>query len=177
MGEIQQHPPVLMIAAVISRYDQGHQWAREKLIEMLGTVAMESEAFQFTETSFYEASMGAELVKRFLVFENFSDPGTLADLKQQTNALELEFAREFECPEIRPLNLDPGYITDAKLVLATTKDRDHRIYLRDGIFAEVTLHYKRSGWSVNRWTYPNYQRADFHEFFTRCRDYLRSRRQ
>lgn len=177
MGEIQQHPPTLMIVAIISRYDHGHQWAQEKLIELLGPVAMTSEAFQFTETSFYEASMGTELEKRFLAFEKLADPGTLADLKRRTNSLEAEYASEFEYPEQRPLNLDPGYITDAKLVLATTKDRDHRIYLGDGIFAEVTLHYKRSGWSVNRWTYPNYQRPDFHEFFTQCRNYLRAKRQ
>ena len=68
---------------------------------------------------------------------------------------------------------EPGYLTEAKLVLATTKDRDHRIYLHDGIYAEVTLNWVRGGWVNQRWTYPDYQRADFQEFFTKCRDYLR----
>lgn len=176
MGEIQQHPPVMMLAAVISRHDHAHEWARDKLVDLLGPVALVSEPFRFTETSFYEASMGTELVKQFLAFERFADPGGLPELKRATNDLESTYASEFEHPEERPLNLDPGYISDAKLVLATTKDRDHRIYLRDGIFAEVTLHYKRSGWSVNRWTYPNYQRTDFHDFFTECRNYLRAQR-
>jgi hypothetical protein len=54
-------------------------------------------------------------------------------------------------PEPRPLNLDPGYLTEAKLVLATTKDRNHRLYLDRGIFAEVTLCYQRggSGWRAS----------------------------
>lgn len=174
MGQIQGHPPVLMIVAVISRHDHAHQWAQEKLIEVLGPVAKSSEFFEFTETSFYEASMGAGLTKRFLAFEHLSDPEILAELKRKTNGLEMEYASSFDHEEERPLNLDPGYITEAKLILATTKDRDHRIYLGGGIFAEVTLHYKRSGWSKSRWTYPNYQRTDFHEFFTLCREHLRS---
>ncbi len=174
MGEVQTHTPVLVIAAVISRHDQAHLWAQEKLIELIGPIALKSEHFRFTETSFYEATMGTELTKQFLAFEHLADPGNLAELKLQTNLLEKGYAEQFEHPEVRPLNLDPGYISDAKLVLATTKDRDHRIYLSKGIFAEVTLHYKRSGWSVNRWTYPNYQRPDFHEFFTICRNFLRS---
>lgn len=59
-------------------------------------------------------------------------------------------------------------------MLATTKDRDHRIYLDNGIFAEVTLHYRQGVWEKSRWTYPDYQRPDFHEFFNQCRAYLRA---
>ena len=77
--------------------------------------------------------------------------------------------------EARPLNLDPGYITEAKLVLASTKDRDHRLYLDRGIFAECTLHYRQGIWQLRPWTYPDYQRADYHAFFLACRDYLRAR--
>ena len=75
-------------------------------------------------------------------------------------------------PEPRPLNLDPGYITAAKLVLASTKDHAHRIYLQDGIYAEVTLAYRHRAWQPLEWTYPDYRRADFQEFFTRCREFL-----
>jgi hypothetical protein len=78
------------------------------------------------------------------------------------------------CPESRPLNLDPGYLTEAKLVLASTKDRDHRVYLDRGIYAEVTLHYQRGrGWQPRPWTYPDYRSEPYLQFFTRCRQYLR----
>jgi hypothetical protein len=93
----------------------------------------------------------------------------------QANAWEEEYRASAEHSESRPLNIDPGYLTEAKLVLASTKDRDHRIYLSQGIFAEVTLHFARGGWQARPWTYPDYQRADYHAFFTTCRDYLRQR--
>ena len=70
------------------------------------------------------------------------------------------------------MNIDPGYITLAKLVLASTKDHAHRIYLRDGIYAEVTLSFHQRQWRPHSWTFPDYARADYREFFMRCREYL-----
>ncbi len=136
---------------------------------------MQSPVFEFTETNFYTESMGTDLKKQFLVFDKTIDPGEIAPKKILSNDLEEQYADEFEFPEERPLNIDPGYISEAKLVLATTKDRDHRIYLQQGIFAEVTLHFRTKKWTSSRWTYPDYQRADFQEFFTNCRNLLRER--
>ena len=92
--------------------------------------------------------------------------GRLADIKRQTNAWEAEYAALGLHPEPRPLNLDPGYITLAKLVLASTKDHAHRIYLGDGIYAEVTLAYRDRRWQPLEWTYPDYRRDDYQQFFT-----------
>ena len=75
-------------------------------------------------------------------------------------------------PGPRHLNLDRGYLTPAKLVLASTKDHAHRIYLRDGIFAEVTLVYRQRKWQPLEWTYPDYRRDDYQAFFTQCREWL-----
>ena len=84
---------------------------------------------------------------------------------------EEEYATTTEWPESRPLNLDPGYVTDAKLVLASTKNHAHRIYLDSGIYAEVTLYYQGRQWKHWNWTYPDYRRSDYYEFFTSCREY------
>jgi hypothetical protein len=73
----------------------------------------------------------------------------------------------------RPLNLDPGYLGLGKLVLASTKDHAHRLYLSRGIYAEVTLNYQDRGWRHHDWTFPDYRRADYQQFFSQCRDYLR----
>jgi hypothetical protein len=105
--------------------------------------------------------------------QQVTDPAGLADWKTITNDWEREAAAEFPGERVRPLNLDPGYITQAKLVLATVKDRDHRVYLRDGIFAEVTLNFVGGRWVEHRWTYPDYRTADVAEFATRCRTRLR----
>ncbi len=117
--------------------------------------------------------MGADLKKQFFACERLIDPAQLIDLKLQTNRWEEEFAAQGAFPEPRPLNLDPGYITLAKLVLASTKDHSHRLYLGRGIYAEITLSYRAGRWQESEWTYPDYRRADFQQFFVECRDYLK----
>jgi hypothetical protein len=163
-----------MICAIISRYDNAFEWALERLATQFGTTALLSEPFDHRETVYYEKEMGVDLKKWFVAFAQLADSAQLADWKLASNAMENEYASLGKHSELRPLNLDPGYITEAKLVLATTKDRDHRLYLRDGIYAEVTLRYQAGGWKSQPWTYPDYQRDDFHVFFRRCREYLRS---
>ena len=99
-------------------------------------------------------------------------------IKHLTNNWEAEYADKNNSEQVvRPVNIDPGYITEAKLVLATTKDRDHRLYLADGIFGEVTLHFQRQQWQASRWTYPDYQTAEYHHFFSDCRKFLREQYQ
>ena len=75
-------------------------------------------------------------------------------------------------PDQRVVNLDPGYIGLSKLVLATTKDHAHRIYIQRGIYAEVTLRYIKGAWSPWPWTYPDYAAETYHPFFMRVRERL-----
>ena len=175
MGAIREHPPVLLLMAAFSRHVEALEWGRHAAEAAWGPAALSSEPFAFHETRFYEATMGAGLVKVFFAFQRLIDPEDLPSLKHQTNAWEEQCRAQARWPEPRPLNMDPGYLTPAKLVLATTKDRDHRIYVGRGIFAEVTLHYQRGQWQARPWTYPDYQRSDYHQFFERCREYLRQR--
>jgi hypothetical protein len=175
MGEISEHYPVVLIAAISSRYQEGLEWSAEQAERAWGPIEKRSSVFNFNETSYYTQSMGSDLKKQFIAFERLIDPSEIAATKHLSNHWEEKFRSESEFPESRPINIDPGYITEAKLVLVTTKDRDHRIYLRDGIYAEVTLHYRGKGWISNRWTYPDYLRADFQEFFTGCRNWLREK--
>ena len=175
VGEIAKHKPVFLIAAVTSRYESALRWAIEQSTGHWGKLALQSPVFDFTETEFYTPTMGNDLKKQFLVFDEMIDPGDLAPTKVLSNRWERQYAEQTDHAQVRPLNIDPGYISEAKLVLATTKDRDHRIYLQQGIFAEVTLHFRGKRWTSSRWTYPDYQRADFQAFFTECRSLLRER--
>jgi len=175
MGDVIAQRPVLLIAAVFSRHQAALDWARARLVDRWGHISLESSRFDHRETTYYEASMGADLQKVFFASEVLIDPGVLPALKLEANRWEEEYRALGHHPEARPLNIDPGYLTEAKLVLASTKDRDHRIYLAEGIFAEVTLHFARGNWQSRPWTYPDYQRADYHAFFTACREYLRTR--
>lgn len=170
MGSATTHPPVPLVLAAASRYEEALQWAAEQSAAAWGPIADRSEAFHFTETNYYETSMGCGLRKQFLAFDRPVPPERLIELKLQTNAWEEEYARAAGHPEPRPLNLDPGYLTAAKLVLASTKDHSHRIYLGRGIYAEVTLYYRGGRWQPREWTYPDYRRDDFQAFFSRVRD-------
>jgi hypothetical protein len=176
MDNKREHPPVLLFLAAFSRQLQALEWAQQQAARHWGPVALASEVFSFDQTDYYAQSMGADLKKVLLVFERLILPTSLVELKHQAGRWEAEYRRGSQWPEPRPLNLDTWYLTEAKLVLATTKDRDHRLYLDRGIFAEVTLSYQRGrGWFAREWTYPDYQTAAYHQFLNRCRVYLRRR--
>ena len=170
MRDIHSPRSVLLLVAASSRYDAALDWARERSAGELGSLAATSPAFDFTETDYYAASMGAGLRKQFFAFLHLADSADLPDWKQASNAWEQEFAGSAGGDVQRPLNLDPGYLDRGKLVLASTKDHAHRIHLRDGIYAETTLYYMRGAWREREWTFPDYRRADYHQFFTRCRE-------
>lgn len=163
------------MTAAFSRYRGALDWARKTGEAAWGPIALESEVFQFDRTDYYESSMGSGLMKVFWAFETLFDPGSLVDVKYQGNAWEEEYAAAAAHPEERPLNIDPGYITLSKLVLASTKDYAHRIYLDRGMYAEITLYYQGHAWQHHRYTFPDYRREDYQAFFSRCRDYLHRR--
>ncbi len=169
MGETSRPTPVLLIVAIFSRYDEALAWAKARCAGVWGEVALESDEFAFQWTPYYESSMGDNLRKLFLAFAEPVDPGRLPEFKHQANSWEREYAGQARHEVARPLNLDPGYVTQGKLILASTKNHAHRIYLSDGIYAELTLQYRKKCWQKMPWTYPDYCQAAYHEFFTQCR--------
>ena len=173
MGEPTPHSPALLLIAAFSRHDAALDWARARAIETFGPIALQSEAFEFSQTDYYEPTMGPELRKVFFTFERPFDPADMVDVKLLTNAWEQEYGERAGHGEPRPLNLDPGYLTLAKLVLASTKDHAHRIYLQRGIYAEVTLYYRHRRWQAHDLTFADYRREDYQQFFSQCRQRLR----
>lgn len=143
--------------------------------ESFGPVGLVSPDYSFHYTKYYEREMGQGLVKRFLVFERLVDASCLPDVKHFTNKLEMQLAKEGCFPEARPLNLDPGLLQLGKFCLATTKDKDHRIYLRDGIFAEVTLRFEDGAYHPWPWTYADYREPAVLEFLKEARSYYKPR--
>lgn len=162
----------MLICAAFSRHDHALDWARDRAVQQWGTPVLESERFAFSETDYYQRTMGAELKKVFWAFAPGFEPAELPEVKLTTNVWEKEFALQGDASEQRPLNIDPGYLCLGKLILASTKDFTHRIYLAQGIFAEVTLYYQRGQWEHHRWTFPDYRRKDYQAFFSECRQIL-----
>lgn len=172
MGKPTPPAKSLLIVAAFSRYGSALDWAQQRMAAAWGPIARSSPRFPFTHTRYYEAEMGCGLVKQFFAFADPIDPATLAQRKLAANAWEEQYAALEVHPEARPLNLDPGYLTLSKLVLASTKDFAHRVYIGQGIYAEITLLYRHGRWEPHEWTFPDYRQPEYHQFFTECRRYL-----
>lgn len=175
MGQPAPHSPALLLLAAFSRYNDALAWARDRAVAAFGPIALESPKFTFDQTDYYRESMGSGLRKTFFVFDQPYSLDETARTKLVTNRWEEEYAAEHHHDERRPLNLDPGYLTLGKLVLSSTKDFAHRVYLSQGIYAEVTLFFRHGRWEHHPFTFADYRRADYQAFFTRCRDELHRR--
>jgi hypothetical protein len=157
-----------LFAAIMYSGEEAYKKAIEELVKKFGAIDGESEVFAFNFTDYYEQEMGQKLFKKFLSFKNLISREELADIKLFTNELEKELSVE----ERRQVNIDPGYVTALNLILATKKESQHRIYLRDGVFAEVTLAFRKNGCICFEWTYPDYRAKVACEFLLKVRKEL-----
>jgi hypothetical protein len=164
MAEVKRPEPVKLILGMISAEESLFTQVEERIIQRWGEIDFRSPILPFQDTEYYEKEMGANLKRKFLSFESLIDPGQIIQVKLFTNKVEQQFL--YPDSSRRRLNLDPGYISLSKLVLATAKDFEHRIYLGRGIYAEITLNYKRGrGFQPWGWTYPDYRRTDYLDIF------------
>lgn len=138
----------------------------------IGPVEAKSAVFDFSFTDYYRAEMGPDLKKLFVSFAVLADPDALPLFKHDTNAIESEWLTKGR----RQVNLDPGYITGAKLVLASTKDFAHRVYIGKGIYGDNHLRFVHGAFTVNPWTYPDYKTPAALSFFADVRQsYLKQK--
>jgi len=145
----------------------------QRLSALFGPVDVRSDVFPFDSTHYYDREMGSPIRRYFLGFSNLIEPDELAALKLKTNELEDALASAFTAVK-RPANLDPGYLEQSKIVLASTKNYYHRLYLSGGIYAEVTLHFEDGRWKTLPWTYPDFQSGRYDKFFMELRKAYRS---
>jgi hypothetical protein len=138
------------------------------LSAQFGPVRLQSESISFDFTSYYEREMGEGLMRKWVLFDTEIEKENIADIKLRTISMESGFSVE----EARRVNIDPGYVTLSKVVLPTTKDCAHRIYLKNGIFAEITLMYSKGAWQPQPWTYPDYRSKTAMDFFNKCRQVI-----
>lgn len=159
-------PLVKLFIGMLSSQKDVFSKARARLEERFGPVDFSSELINFDFTDYYEKEIGKNLLRKFISFGKLIDPGKLADIKIFTNKIEKRLGR---IDGSRRINLDPGYITDSSLILATTKNFQHRIYLKNGIFAEVTLRYCKGDFLPYEWTYRDYKTQAYRDFFIKIR--------
>jgi hypothetical protein len=171
MGALRSVKPVNLICGLISNDPDLMKRAIKLLSEHVGPHDEISEIWPFDDTDYYIPEMGEDLKRQFVSFERLIEPAEIAHIKTLTNQLERRICEDLALPtDRRRVNLDPGYLMLGKLVLATTKDASHRVYLRDGIYAESTLRYTDGQWVTWPWTYADYAGPRYHAFFSRIRD-------
>jgi uncharacterized protein DUF4416 len=171
----EPRPPVpcLLVVAAFSRYSEALDWGRDRLETLYGPLGVAGLPYAFHHTSYYQATMGTELRKQLLGFQRLVSPDVLSAIKLQTNALEDEVSRQGRFPEVRPLNLDPGLLHLGKFMLASMKDQAQRIYLRDGVYAEITLRFEAGEFEPWSWTYADYREPIVRAILKDFRDYYR----
>lgn len=142
------------------------------LAERFGMPDRGSTVWPFANTGYYLDELGEHPVRAFLAWTPPYPTDDIARKKLVTNAMEAELAAAVGGPLPRPINLDPGYLTQAKLVLASAKNYAHRIHLHDNIYAEVTLQYRGDRFHTLPWTFPDYGSGKYDAFFLELRKRL-----
>lgn len=158
-------PVKLVIAALYSDENLLHA-GRDRLIQQFGPVDLISPPFPFTLTNYYVPEMGAPITRRFYGFEQLISPGDLARIKLATNTFENELSRNGK----RLVNLDPGYLDPDKLVLASGKYNGQKIYLAEGIWADLTLHYEKGHFTAYPWSFADFRSGAYEKIFLQLRE-------
>ncbi len=147
------------------------EWALDELKKLWGEIDLISGAVPFDRTNYYD-EISPKLTRRFICTSGLVNAGGLVDWKYQTHELEERSRFLFDNKrDIRAINLDPGYIDGARLILASTKDHAHRIWIRDGIYAEVTMRYRFNKWVSFDYTFPDFKSGVYDNFLSDVRNF------
>jgi len=166
MGTAHEPQPVKLIVSLLTGEPALLEYVKAVLSLAFGPIDLESAILPFDHTDYYAAEFGAGLQRQIVTFERLVDPGDLPAIKRQTNALEQSLTDRVQ----RRVNIDPGYVSLGKLVLASTKDHAHRLYVGQGMYAEVTLTYQRGRFRPWPWTYPDYGSEKYCDVFAWIRE-------
>lgn len=166
----KQYPQaVKFVCTFIYSEESLYQKVKAIFIRKFGLVDFESDRIDFDFTEYYYPEMGQPLFRRFISFEKLKNPVDLVKIKNFAIKIEKKFAINNR----RQINIDPGYLAQSKLVLTTTKDFSHRIYLGKGIYAEVTLQFKDGKFIESESTFPDYRTKKYKDIFFAIRKIYR----
>ena len=172
MWTLKKPEPVKLIFGILGSNEEAVNAAMDLIKAKFGICDLESPTWPFNHTGYYAEETGKEILKKFVTVEKLIAPGRLAAIKHKTNKMEAKLAAAAGYNPSRPVNIDPGYIEPSKLVLASTKNFSHRIYIGKRIWAEVTLIYSKGQWRSFEYTFPDHKEDRYHDFFSRVRNKL-----
>jgi hypothetical protein len=172
MGRIRRPQPVKLFIGVLTSLPEMLPEITSRLSALFGPTDVRTEAFPFNSTHYYDRELGSPIYRYFLGFSKLIGPEEIAGIKVKTNGVEAALARDNPVVP-RPANLDPGYLEQSKIIVASTKNYYHRIYLSDGVYAEVTLHFEDGRWKTLPWTFPDFRNGIYNPFFVELRNVYR----
>jgi len=172
MWELKKPKPVKLIVGILAAGNNCFTTAIDTIRTEFGNIDLISDIWPFDQTAYYKDQTGENILRQFVSIEKLIDPGKLASIKHKTNNLEQNLAAQLDIDLPRPVNFDPGIIEPSKLILATTKNYSHRIYIGEKMYAEVTLTFDKGCWHPLPYTYPDYKQACYHDFFEKVRKRL-----
>lgn len=161
---------MLFVGALYGGEDH-YRRALQCLADAFGPVLAESPPMPWEYSDYYQPELGRTITRRFVFFENLISQDELRDIKLRTVEMEAKLSTAGK----RSVNLDPGYLTPAKVVLASTKDYSHRVCLGGGIFAEVTLYFQGGAFRPHLFTYRDYREEATLRMFAEMRSVLKNR--
>ena len=170
----EPRPAKLLVSCLTAEPDRLWPEVLAALEDLFGPAELVYPALPFDHTAYYNDELGTPIVRRLAAFARPYPLDGLVAAKLATNALEDRLAR---ADGSRRVNLDPGLVTCERLVLATGKNFTHRVYLAQGIFADLTLVFQGGSWQILPWTFPDYAAPEMLAILTdiraRCRRDLR----
>ncbi len=162
---VSPFPPARFFCGCFSAFPELLDRVAPRLEALWGPIARKSPALPFPETRLYTPTMGSGLTRIFYVFKGLFPQDCLPGAKRAACALEEEIAREAAWPVARPINLDPGLVSEGRLVLGSTKDRGHRLPRANGVYEEITLLFFEGAFQPLLWTYPDFRAPEVRAFF------------
>lgn len=138
--------------------------AENRLTKKFGTIDFKSSEIPFIHTEYYN-SLGRNLFKTLISFKKLIRRERIPEIKLFTNYLENKISGNKK----RKINIDPGYLTLSNVFLASCKDYFHRVYLSKGVYLENELKYVNKRFEPWDWTYQDYVKPEYLEFFYNVR--------
>jgi hypothetical protein len=159
----------MFFASILFREDEDLLKALDMLSTQIGAIEKQTPITPFLHTNYYEKEMGKNLMRTFVLFRTLVERESLTEIKLIANEIERSFALNGK----RTVNIDPGYVALEHVILATTKGYAHRVHLKNGIYADLTLMYRNGTYSPLEWTYPDYAEADTISLFIQWREHYK----
>ncbi len=164
-------PPVKNFISVIHSDNKLFEKFKREISNIFGQTDTVSPPFPFDFTDYYKPEMGENLVRQFFSFETLTEADFIVEIKKKC----LEFEEIYSQNGKRKLNIDPGYIDLYKLVLVSEKYMGHKIYLRDGICADMVLLLGKSKVTPFMWTFPDFKSGRYDEYILTLRKGYKNR--